>query len=359
MFIRELSLKNFRNFSNLHISFKKRIVFFVGNNAEGKTNLLEAIYFLSHIRSFRTFYEEELIKFGEKFAELEISLEKENIRIYLEKGNKTVFLNKKPVRKIKEIAGRFNVVLFQKQDTSIILGEREKRREFLDREIPQFIPSYYFYIHQYENILSQRNHLLKNIKDVESDILTIYSWDEQISLTGIEVIKRRKEFINKLNPFFSEYYKLISNTEKASLIYLPSIAEEEVEKYLKILRENLQEDLKSGFTQFGPHRDELKFEVNKRDLRKFSSAGEVRCAALALRLGILQLLKYEKVNSPILLLDDVFSELDSFRKNFLKQVIEKNIESQIFITTTSFEDLKLFPEAEIFKIENGVFSSLT
>lgn len=357
MFIKELFLKNFRNFSLIKLSFNNRIVFFFGGNAQGKTNLLEAIYYLSNFRSFRTYYDEELIKIDEDFAEIQASVEEkgeiEKLRVFLKKnGNRSIFLNNREIRKMREIIGKLNVVLFSRSDLSIISGEKEKRREFLDREIPQFIPSYYFYLHQYQHILHQRNQLLKETRGKIKDFLNISSWDEHLAEKGVEIIKKRKEFLKKLSLHFSKYYKLLSENEDLLLIYSPSIETEDKEEYLKILLANLEDDLKFTFTQLGPHRDDLKFQIQNKELRKFGSAGEQRCAALALRLGLLKLFKEEKENSPILLLDDVFSELDYSRRNFLKDLILQEVNSQVFITSS--EDLKLFKDVEIFKIENNL-----
>ncbi len=356
MKINNLQLINYRNYNNEKILFKDNINFLVGKNAQGKTNVIEAIYFSAIGKSSRTNKENELINYNKENAKIVVNLEKKDgtskIECYLsKKSKKSIKINEVNILKISQLIGTLNCVYFSPDELKLVKDSASDRRKFMDIDISQISKNYFYAINKYNKVLAQRNKLLKTTKDLEVLKETITIWDESLAKIGAGVIIRRIRFLNKLKKYTKDVHlKLTKNKENLELFYSGIIKDsaEEIEKeFLKELNKRLEKDFKLGFTSFGPHRDDIKFLVNGIDIRSFGSQGQQRTVALTLKIAELEIFKEEIGEYPILLLDDVLSELDSERKLLLLDTV-KNV--QTIITDTN---LNIDKKYNIIKIENG------
>lgn len=360
MKINHLKLYQYRNYPYLTISFEDNINVFLGHNAQGKTNILEAIYYAAIGRSHRTHNDQELIHWDKTQAKVQIDFSRMGV------DNQLSFLFQKDKRreivynglKVKpnEVMGALNVVLFSPEDLMLIKGAPQERRRFLDIEISQANRVYYEMIVKYNKIVQQRNAMLKKLREsnMESDMLDI--WDEQLSVMSHRIVTKRKEAVDKLSMLANLMHRrLTQEKESLKISYVVHGLEEgeipSAEWYLTSLKKRHQLDIIRGSTSVGPHRDDLKIEVNGIDLKTFGSQGQQRTGILSMKLSELEYIKSEIGEYPILLLDDVMSELDYERRSQLLLFIKEKI--QTFITAT---DRKYFPDFKIGKyyyIENG------
>lgn len=357
MFIKNIELKNFRNYKELRTSFNEKVNIFLGNNAQGKTNLLEGIYLSSMAKSFKNIREKELIKFGEEFCKLKITSlidDEESITeiVINKEGKKGVKVDGIRINKTSELLDRVYIVIFSPEDLKIVKDEPEKRRRFVDRELCQINPGYYNALSNYKKVLKQRNTYLKE-PEIENSILDI--WDFELAKYGSIIIKKRKDFIEKINIISSKiHFKISGGRENLNLKYEANVDEHKnsEEYFYQILRENRGDDLKNRNTGRGPHRDDINISSNGIDLRKFGSQGQQRTAALSLKLSEIKLIEEETGEKPVLLLDDVLSELDNERQAFLINSLGEN---QMFITTADISGkvVKSISDAKIFKISDG------
>lgn len=360
MYIDRLELTNFRNYENLNIEFDDKVNLILGENAQGKTNIIEAIYMSSFGKSFRTVKDSELIKFDKDFArihvEAEKSYEKTNIDIRILKGSKkSIKKDGVPLAKTSELLDHIYIVIFSPEDLKIVKDEPEKRRNFIDRELSQISPKYCYMLTKYKKALLQRNSYLKgeNIDPVMIDL-----WDEELSKYGAPVIRMRDEFIKILGAYSSNIHSNITaGRENLRLEYDFDVKPErdgknQFEKIREKLKENRERDIRNRNTSVGPHRDDISFFVNDIEMRKYGSQGQQRTCALSLKLAELDIIKKETGEDAVLLLDDVMSELDYIRQEYLIKSLKKN---QIFVTTTEIDNLikEKFKNAKIFYIENG------
>lgn len=356
MYIKEIQLKDFRNYKNLEAQFHKNVNIFLGQNAQGKTNLLESIYITSMGKSFRTGKDREMIRFGSDFFRVKVTaVKEEDLTVELavnQDGKKGIKIDDVKARKISDLLENIYIVIFSPEDLRIVKDEPEKRRRFIDRELCQIKPSYYANLNQYKKVIAQRNAYLKEY-EIDETVLDI--WDMQLAEYGSKIVKYRTEFIKKLNHISSIIHKDITNKkEKLQVIYEPDIefCKNFKEIYYKELKINRSNDIKRRNTGKGPHKDDLKLLSNGIDIRNFGSQGQQRTAALSLKLSEIKLIKEETGENPILLLDDVLSELDRERQNFLINSLEN---TQIFITTTEISDevKNSLGDIKYFIIENG------
>lgn len=366
MHIEKLQLNNYRNYKELEISFDDKINVIIGENAQGKTNLMEAIYVLAFTRSYRTPRERELIKWEEDFAKITGEIVKKNrylpLEVLITSRGKRVKLNHLEQRRLSDFIGALNVVMFAPEDLSLVKGSPSIRRKFIDMELGQIQPSYIYHLGQYQKILRQRNHLLKQIRSRQTkdysvlDILT-----EQLTEHAVTILERRFQFVKKLEKWAKPiHYNISREKESLSIKYNPSIKvfeedkREKIEKgYYEKFSDIKQTEIDRGTTLIGPHRDDLSFFINDRDVQVYGSQGQQRTTALSVKLAELDLI-YEEINEyPVLLLDDVLSELDSFRQSHLLDTIQGKV--QTFVTTTSVEGInhEVLNKAEIFKVKNG------
>lgn len=356
MYIKNLLVKNFRNYEEARIDFSKNINIIYGKNAQGKTNILEALYLCATSKSQRTNNSKEMIRFNNDEAHITVNFVKSDIEdqidLHLKKNNKkSISLNKIPIKKLSELFGIIKIVIFSPEDLGLIKNGPKERRKFIDIELCQINSLYYYYLKNYHQALKQRNNLLKEIKKNNYGLDQLDVWDIQLIDYGLKVMKYREEFINELNPYFiNNHYQISGKKEKSSLFYEKNILEE---VFKDKLIKNRNYDIITGSTSVGPHKDDIRFEINGVDIRKYGSQGQQRTAALSLKLSEIKLMEENSGESPILLLDDVLSELDDLRQNYLIHHIE-NI--QTIITCTGIEDFikNNIRIDHLIKVENGI-----
>lgn len=360
MIVESIELDHFRNYNELVMSFCDKTNILFGDNAQGKTNILEAIYISGTTKSHRSSKDREIITFGSNEGHIKLMVRKHDvpyrIDMHLKKSkSKGIAINGIPIKKASELFGLVNVVFFSPQDLSIIQDGPAQRRRFIDMELCQIDKYYLHNIVQYNKIITQRNKLLKELSFHFDDALlaTLDVWDMQMADYGNKIIKRREEFIKQMNEIIgSIHYRLSGEREKLSIIYEPNVRNGQFEQ--EILA-NRDKDLKLKTTNAGPHRDDMGFYFSDVDIRIFGSQGQQRTAALSLKLAEIELVKSMIHDSPILLLDDVMSELDSHRQNQLLDSIE-NI--QTIVTCTGLDEFvkHRMDIDRVYKITNGTAS---
>lgn len=332
MFIRQLSLKNFRNYHDLTLEFEKGINVFTGQNGQGKTNLLEAISLLSVGRSFRTARDADMICFGKDSANVfaHTNSEKGEYRIELKLGDtvkKAVKINSMPIERLQDLFGVCNVVVFSPDDLKLIKDGPKERRLFTDREISQIKPRYYRILSEYYKVLNQRNLLLK--QEDEPILLDIYT--EQLAKTGFEIYKMRQEFCEKIAYTAKQIHnKISSGAEDLRIEYEANIQVSSTEEFYVVLKEAIEHDKIRKYSTRGIHKDDIAVFINDMDVRHFGSQGQKRSAAISLKLSEIQIIYEDTGEYPIVLLDDIFSELDSGRQEMLLEHVEH---TQVFLTT--------------------------
>ena len=335
MNIKEISLKNFRNYAEVKLFFHEKVNVFLGDNAQGKTNLLEGIYISAFGRSFRFGKDNEMIKFGEKLCIAKVVAARDGREIQVEavvsENEKGIKINGAKIKRTSELLENILIVVFSPEDLKIVKEDPEKRRRFIDRELCQIKPSYYADLSAYKRVLMQRNALLRENGAKKEDF---YVWDSKLSDYGTRLIAKRADFIDKINKISKKIHEDITDgKENLEVSYKPSVfaGEKTKEVFFTTLTENLRGDILKGNTEKGPHKDDIKIYVNGTDIRKYGSQGQQRTAALSLKLAELRIIKEETGEEAILLLDDVLSELDAKRQNFL---INSLADVQLFITAT-------------------------
>ena len=335
MYIQELALNNFRNYGEVNIQLDEGINIFKGDNAQGKTNVLEAIYLCATARSHRTSQEKEVIKLNEEAAHITLYVQKrtfnDKIDFHITQKGKAVAINKLPVAKLGELFGTLTVVMFSPEDLQLIKKSPKERRRFIDIELCQFNKLYYYALKQYYKVLKQRNNALKQYQqNPNPDMLDI--WDMQYVEYAKEVIQRRSEFIQEINEVAKKIHANISGgKEDLEVIYEPNVLETNIEEKVARYR---QKDIMTQSSSVGPHRDDLKFLINGMDVKVYGSQGQQRTVVLSMKLAELRLMQENLGEAPILLLDDVLSELDDSRQKYLFSYTE-NI--QTLITCTGVE----------------------
>ena len=351
MWIKKIKINNFRNYEKEEINLEKNINIFYGQNAQGKTNIIESIFLCSLGKSFRTKKDKEMIKLNEQNALVEVEYEKSDRdgKIKIEIGNKkNIYLNGIKIKKLSELLGNLNIVIFTPDDINILKGGPQNRRRFLDIMISQLRPNYMHILNLYIKTMEQRNNYLRQIKEEHKDENLLEIWDEKLAEYAIKIYEYRKEFIEKIIKKLDIIHKNITNGEEQ--IELEYVTEcDSKEKYLKLLKERRKLDIIKGFTTKGVHRDDFMIYINKKDIKIFGSQGQNRTAMLSLKLAELQVIYDEIGEYPILLLDDFMSELDKTRrKNFLE-----NIEgTQVIITGTEKLDIENLEYLE-YNVSNG------
>ena len=344
MYIKSTKIKDFRNYEILDLKFNEKVNIILGNNAQGKTNLLESIYIASIGRSFRTSKEGEMIRFGQDSAKVEMVFSKYTGDTEIEIQ---FFSNRKKSIKMDGV----NL----KKISKIVKDEPEKRRKFIDRELCLIRPSYYKDLLDYKKVLNERNTYLKE-NYIDRSMLDI--WDAQLAKYGASIISKRREFIRVLSEISGEIHRSITNnSEDLRLVYKPNVEDEN--KLYEILRESDEQDIRMRTTTKGPHKDDMDFFI-KRDgeeinARSFGSQGQQRTSALSLKLAEIRIIKDETGEDPILLLDDVMSELDLERQKYLIKTLSYN---QLFISAAEMQEsfIKEFPGAEVFYVSKGKVS---
>ena len=339
MWINKIKVNNFRNYDNEEIELNKNINIFYGENAQGKTNIIEAIFLCSLGKSFRAKKDIEMIKLDEKYSNIEIEYEKTDRdgKIKIELGEKkNIYLNGIKIKKLSELLGNINVVIFTPDDINILKGGPQNRRKFLDIMISQLRPNYMHILSLYNKTLEQRNNYLKQIKTEKKDENLLEIWDEKLIDYGIKIYEYRKEFLEKIKNKIKNIHQGITNgKEEIEIEYISDAVTRQ--NFLNELKSRRKLDIIKGYTTKGIHRDDFIIYINKKELNIYGSQGQHRTAILSLKLSELNIIYEETGEYPILLLDDFMSELDEKRReHFLKNI--KN--TQIIITCTEKFDIE-------------------
>ena len=348
MIINQISLKNFRNYDSLIIKFNKKLNIIIGDNAQGKTNILESIYFLSITKSYRTSDDSVLIKNNKEFFKISAKIKENNVPkkldAFFNKTNKMLYLNDNLEKKISKFIGILNVIICCPEDINIIKGAPTDRRNFLNIELSKISQAYLNKYNEYNKLLRMRNDYLKllmvnNISDKRYfDIIT-----DQLVEKAIYIYKERKKFIDQINEYISNIYKEISDISDLRLNYIPNIELDTYDdEYLKKTIKNqyvkhFNREISLGMTIFGPHRDDFSFSINNDSIKVFGSQGQQKLAIIALKLSLVNIFNERLDSMPILLLDDIFSEIDKKRKNKIMKYI--NDFGQVIITTNDIRDI--------------------
>ncbi|MDE1548317.1 DNA replication/repair protein RecF [Jeotgalibaca caeni] len=366
MILKEITLRQFRNYLDLSLTFSPGINVFLGENAQGKTNLMEAIYALSMARSPRTSNEKEMIQWEEDGAHITGQIERRNgnypLELQFSKKGKMAKVNHMEQKRLSEYVGKLNVVLFAPEDLDLVKGAPLKRRKFLDMEIGQMSQVYLYDLVQYQRVLKQRNLYLKQLLfRKENDVVYLEVLTEQLVKLAANIIHSRLQFLEQLERWADPLHYQISNEKEHLRIRYKSTIEvqQTMDKdtvYGKVMEEYERvkdRELEQGTTLFGPHRDDLTFYVNGKNVHQFGSQGQQRTTVLSLKLAEIECMKEVLGEYPILLLDDVLSELDDDRQTHLLKTIEKKV--QTFLTTTSLDGIKRnkIEEPTIFHIHAG------
>jgi len=354
MKINHLSLNNYRGYHHQDIAFSKGVNLLIGNNGSGKTNLLEAIYFLSMAKSYKS-EDIHLIHSNELFAKINVRFETikghERIQLIISKNKKKILLNDREITKLSDLIGHINVVSFLPEDMNLIKGPPKDRRYLIDSIIGQIDKNYLLELQNYKSILKQRNELLKTLSESKNpDITLLDIFTEQLASSAIKIVGYRQLFFNNVNQQLKNVYRYLSNLNHEFILqYTPSI---EID-FEKTLKENYRKDLFYKNTSLGPHRDDYQFIIQSLDAKDFASQGEQRIMILAMILSVTEVIEKKKNDSPILLLDDVFSELDETRQNKLIHYLNQS-HLQSIITTTSTNHIQsyILNESKLFYVKN-------
>ena len=355
MIIKSIELSNFRNYETLNIQFDEGTNILYGDNAQGKTNILEAAYLSGTTKSHKGSKDKEIIRFSHEESHIRTIVLKNDKEYQIDmhlrnRGSKGVAINKIPIKKASELFGILNIVFFSPEDLNIIKNGPAERRHFLDAELCQLDKVYLADLTKYNKILNQRNKLLKDICFRPDLLETLSVWDMQLVETGKNIIKRRKIFIEELNQIIGKIHSNISGGKELLILkYEPNIDDI---FFGDELMKAKQKDMKLCQTTVGPHRDDMLFSVNNIDIRKYGSQGQQRTSALSLKLAEIEIVKKSIHNTPVLLLDDVLSELDSSRQNYLLNSIR---DIQTIITCTGLEEFvkNRFHINKVFHVVNG------
>lgn len=366
MYLENLKLHHFRNYDDVSIDFSSQINVLIGENAQGKTNLLEAIYVLAMTRSHRTNNDKELIEFGKDAAQIygTVQCQFGSLKLELDIGKrgKKAKVNHLEKARLSEYLGQLNVILFAPEDLALVNGAPSVRRRFIDMEFGQISPKYLHDLTQYRSILKQRNQYLKQLQTkIQTDKLYLEVLSEQLAAVGGAIIIQRVRFLKELEKYAQKLQAGITQSkEKLTFEYesaLKTIAEmnetEISQALMDLYTKNQQKEIFQGTTLYGPHRDDVKFLINQKNVQVYGSQGQRRTVALAVKLAEIDLMKNQTGEYPVLLLDDVLSELDGARQTHLLKTIQDKV--QTFLTTPALSDVarNLIKEPRIFRIQTG------
>jgi len=352
MFLSKVTIVNIRNIGELDLTFERGLTVFAGLNGQGKTNILEAIYLLSHARSFRNARNEHLIKFGEEFGYIDAELQRQGhevpLRVVLQKQGRAAFVYGKRCGRLSDLAGQVHFVTFDVTDLQTVSATPGQRRSMLDKIVFNIFPGYIHTLREYEKILLQRNHLLGIMRAGKGSPAELDIWTRQLVTSGVQVIDLRMKVVEQINAVFPETHKLLTAiAENPRICYKISLygGNEEQERkhgteamqeyFYERLQEHRRSDIERGFTQIGPHRDDFAILLQQRDMRHVSSQGEQRTAVIALKLAEFTLFQQKYGEAPVVLFDDVFSELDPKRAELLLLLLEQG--KQILLSCTQVE----------------------
>ncbi|ODJ58572.1 DNA replication/repair protein RecF [Brochothrix thermosphacta] len=375
MFLETMSIDHFRNYDHAELEFGQDVTLFLGQNAQGKTNVLEAIYTLAMAKSHRTTTDKDLIQWQAEYAKIEGRVRKRGqsvpMSLIVTNKGKKAKVNHLEQKRLSNYIGHLNVVMFAPEDLLLVKGSPSVRRRFIDMELGQMLPIYLYDLTQFQRILQQRNHYLKRLqtrKTTDTTMLDVL--DEQYSELAAKITLRRRDFVVQLSEYAIPIHSEISRQKETLEIHYESSVKllEEVakDKELDEVRAQLITDLQSkrqreidrGVSLIGPHRDDLTFIVNERNVQVFGSQGQQRTTALAVKLAEIDLIFQETNEYPLLLLDDVLSELDEHRQTHLLNAIQGKV--QTFVTATGVEGIhhQTLADATCFYVEEGTIKKM-
>lgn len=371
MRVTNLQLNNFRNYEVLNITFSKDFNIIYGDNAQGKTNIIEALFLCATGRSHRTSKDLEIIKIGTSAYSIKLDIDKKlsntKIFMYYSKNEKrSIKINEIPVKKLGNLMGNLNAVIFSPEDLQIVKEGPSHRRRFLDMTISQLRPSYFYDLQKYYKILTQRNNLLKEIMKKASLVDTLEVWDESLADTGASIISTRAKFILEIDKYASQRHEKLSNgTEKLIVEYEPSVRLNDAlldrniikESFIQELGKQRKRELLKATTLVGPQRDDYAVKINGNDSRIFASQGQQRSAVLSLKLSEIDIMYNETGEYPILLLDDVMSELDNSRQKYLLECLE-NVQTFVTSTDNRIYANIMHDDVSYFNVINGEVSKV-
>ncbi len=366
MYLKNIKISNFRNYDKLELDLYKNVNIIYGNNGQGKTNLLESIYLLGLTKSHRSYIDNNIIKNDKEFLKINGNIYfnkiKSNLEIIINKDEKILKIDKTKINKVSDYISKMHVIIFSPDDLELIKGSPSERRKFLNLELSQLNKDYYIILNDYNKLLKMRNNYLKKkeIDDSYLEILTDYLIDK-----ATYIYKLRNKLIERINEYCTDIYKNLTNLDNFYIRYVPSI---ELKKYdnesikkalLKEFKNKKQKEIKYQTTLIGPQRDDIEFYIEDKNLKNYGSQGQQRMSILAIKLAEINIFKKYIDDYPILLLDDVFSELDKKKKNNLLNYINSDI--QVIITTTDLITIskKLLRDAKLIKIDNGNIKKIT
>ena len=357
MYIKKLTLKGFRNYENAELEFSPLTNMIYGNNAQGKTNILEAVYLFAQGRSHRAKTDKELVRFGDEFARLSIDFADAQ-RSYngqmqiMKNGRKAVSVNHVHITKLSRLMNYLNVVMFSPEDLNIVKGSPNVRRRFIDSSLSQLYPSYMSALMEYNKVLNQKNSLLKMLRSCgRASDPTLSVWNEQLAETGARIMSTRIEFVRCINESARTIQSEISG-EHLKIVYHPSFKLEDIGKNMiyDYLEQRSRREVEMGSAQYGIQRDDLEIFVNDREAKLFGSQGQQRTAALSMKIAQSEYIKEIKGEYPVLLLDDIMSELDINRRMYLSERIR---DKQVLITSTDTDLTDEMTDTKLFHIDNG------
>ena len=360
MKIENIEIHNFRNYENLKIKFNDNINIFIGNNGEGKTNILESIYVLAITKSHRSYIDKNIITNGKNIMKINGKIDSINgeksLEIVMNQKGKRVSINKNICKRVSDYISNMSVILFSPDDLELVKGSPSIRRKFLNIEIGQLDNKYLYILNDYNELLKNRNEYLKsvNIENLNKNYLDIIN--NQLCDKAVLIYKYIYEFIDNLNKYMLKISKDLSNSE-IKLKYINNLDTDDINKIrqdlLDKLTNNIKREIIVGNTLYGPHKDDFEIYIDNLDSKNYGSQGQQRICVLSIKFAELELFKNNKKEYPILLLDDMFSELDNLKKNAIIKYLNNNI--QVFITSTDINDIdnKLLDSAKIYNINNG------
>lgn len=369
MYIDWLKISHIRNLEECRLEFPRGLILFYGHNAQGKTNILESLYLLSHARSFRGGRNEHIIRFEEEWGAVEGSIlkgdQEDVVRIVLQRSKRYAFINGKRCTRLSELAGYVHFVTFTIDELAILRGVPGQRRQFIDKIVFNLFPSYMGQLREYNRVLKQRNVLLQSIRSGENTTEQLDTWTHYLIEYGAEILHRRLKAIDEINRMLSDQYSRFTGIEEiVKICYIPTsydkhvlsseLSSRETIKELyeqKIMRLRRQE-IERGYTLAGPHRDDFSVLIGGHDCYYYGSQGELRSVLIAIKMVEISLFEEKRRDSPIVLLDDILSELDSRRSQELLSGIDRN--KQTFLSLTSLDMMKAFsPDVTLFQVSGG------
>ncbi|REE56379.1 DNA replication and repair protein RecF [Paenibacillus taihuensis] len=365
MRLNSIQLQHYRNYEHIELATDSQVNLFVGRNAQGKTNLLESIYVLALTKSHRTSKDKELIGWQSNEARIRGEVDKRygavTLDLALSTQGKKAKINGLEQRKLSEFVGTLNVVMFAPEDLEIVKGTPGIRRRFLDMEIGQVQPGYLHALGQYSKVLQQRNNYLKSSAPGSSNQAMMEVWNMQLAEYGVKIVKKRQSFLHKLQKWAQQIHSgITAGNEELTIVYKPSFESDPTEdesilfnQFMLKLSDVKDQEQRRGMTLVGPHRDDMAFYINGKEASVYGSQGQQRTTALSLKLAEIELIHEEIGEYPLLLLDDVLSELDQHRQTQLIETFQSKV--QTFITTTGLESVNIskLHDSRVYQVKEG------